>query len=300
MANETQAAKPEFLPYEQNFPSLYNRLRSYYKQPWNYNVKPFKIIGNVYYIGDKIVGVHLIDTGAGLILLDTGYPCARELYINNIYELGFSPKDIKYIVHTHEHVDHFGTTAEFIAMSGAKTVISRPGYEVFQNRMEATLAQDAETDMYCYCDTNFPHDIIVDDGDTLELGNTKLTFWITPGHAEGVLTIYFDTVEDGKTYHVIQLGGATVVTMHSEHCKKYGIPLSVRQEAVESMDRLRAMNLPVDVVLGNHPNQNNTLGKLQKMLENPGTNPFIDPEEWDAFLVRTKALFLRFLDFDKG
>ena len=86
-------------------------------------VDPFKIIGNVYFIGCIPASSHLIDTGEGLILIDTGYEDTLFLLVDSIYRLGFRPSDIKYIIHTHWHGDHTAATAGLVALSGAKTLI---------------------------------------------------------------------------------------------------------------------------------------------------------------------------------
>ena len=78
--------------------------------PWESQMKPFKIAENLYFVGTKRASSHLIDTGCGLILLDTGYPKDLYLILDGIYRLGFNPSDIKYILHSHGHIDHFGGT----------------------------------------------------------------------------------------------------------------------------------------------------------------------------------------------
>ena len=95
------------------------------KNPWEGKLDPFKIIGNVYFVGTFQSSVHLIDTGDGLILIDTGYSNALYLVIRSIYMLGFDPKDIKYIIHTHWHWDHTEGTRALVDLSGAKTLIGR-------------------------------------------------------------------------------------------------------------------------------------------------------------------------------
>ena len=85
-------------------------------------MEPFRIIGNVYFVGCFPASSHLIDTGDGLILIDTGYEDTLHLLINSIYRLGFSPYDVKYILHTHWHGDHTAATAAFVHLTGAKTL----------------------------------------------------------------------------------------------------------------------------------------------------------------------------------
>ena len=98
-------------------------------KPWEGKIAPFKIVGNVYFIGSFQASTHLIDTGDGLIVIDPGYSNSFYLVINSIYELGFSPKDIKYIVNTHWHWDHVEATAALVDLSGAKTLIGRDDEE---------------------------------------------------------------------------------------------------------------------------------------------------------------------------
>ncbi len=73
---------------------------------WKGKIEPFKIIGNVYFVGCFPASTHIIDTNEGLILIDPGYMSTFHLVIDSIYKLGFSPYDIKYIINTHLHDDH--------------------------------------------------------------------------------------------------------------------------------------------------------------------------------------------------
>lgn len=74
-------------------------------------MEPFRIIGNVYFAGIFQASTHIIDTGAGLILIDPGYLDGLYLLVDSIYRLGFKPEQIKYIVGTHWHGDHVAATA---------------------------------------------------------------------------------------------------------------------------------------------------------------------------------------------
>jgi metallo-beta-lactamase class B len=74
----------------------------------NQKITSFRIFGNLYYVGTRSGPSHLIDTGNGLILLDTGYPQTLHLLVQSMWELGFDPRNIKFIVHSHGHYDHIG------------------------------------------------------------------------------------------------------------------------------------------------------------------------------------------------
>lgn len=228
-----------------------------YEKPWEAKIEPFRVVGNVYFVGNYQTSCHLIDTGDGLILIDPG--CANIFYLvlHNIYELGFNPKDIKYIINTHWHIDHTEATAALADISGAKTLIGR--YD------------DEKTRKF------FDPDILISDGDEITLGNTTVTFMETPGHTKGTISFFFNTEENGKTYRVAMYGGAGVNTMVPERFDYDGC----REGFRDSINRLRKEK--VDVVLGNHVGQTNIAGKAKILLET-GENKFIDENFWQEFL----------------
>ncbi|MBQ7769146.1 MAG: MBL fold metallo-hydrolase [Oscillospiraceae bacterium] len=228
------------------------------ENPWEGKMEPFRIIGNVYFIGTFQASCHLIDTGDGLILIDPGYSNTLYLVIRSIYKLGFKPEDIKYIVNTHWHGDHTEATAALVDLSGAKTLIGRYDEE--------------RTKRY------FVPDILLKDGDTLELGNTKMTFMETPGHTKGTVSFFFDTVENGRTYRVGMFGGAGANTMVRGKFDYEGC----REGYRASLHRLQKEK--VDVFIGNHTWNNDTFEKGKLLLET-GENTFVDPELWHKFLT---------------
>jgi len=220
-------------------------------------IEPFRIIGNTYFVGTFPASSHLIDTGDGLILIDTGYSDTLFLLVNSIYKLGFSPYDVKYIIHTHWHGDHTESTAAFVHMTGAKTFIG---------------AKDAvKVEKY------FEPDEILCDGDTVTLGNTKIEVMETPGHTEGTISLFYETEEDGKIYYVGTFGGAGANTLAKgrfdyDNC---------RADYLESLNKLRKKK--VDVFIGNHVWNNDTEAKA-KVLKETGENQFIDGKLWGEFL----------------
>ena len=225
--------------------------------PWEGKMEPFKIKGNVYYVGTFQASCHLIDTGEGLILIDPGYANTLYLVIRSICKLGFQPEDIKYIINTHWHWDHTEATAALADLSGAKTLIGRYDEE--------------RAKQY------FNPDILIQDGDTLELGNTKISFMETPGHTKGTISFFFETQEDGKTYRVGMFGGAGANTLVRGKFDYEGC----REGYRDSLHRLQKEK--VDVFIGNHTWNNNTFEKGKLLLET-GENTFVEPELWHKFL----------------
>ncbi len=226
-------------------------------KPWEGKMQPFRIIGNVYFIGTFQASCHLIDTGEGLILIDPGYSNTLYLVVRSIYELGFNPKDIKYIINTHWHGDHTEATAAMVDLSGAKTLIGRNDEE--------------KSKKY------FQPDVLIVDGDTLSLGNTTISFLETPGHTKGTVSFFFNTEDDGKTYRVGMFGGAGANTLAQGQFDYDGC----REDYRNSLHRLQKEK--VDVFIGNHVWNNDTAVKGDLLLKT-GQNKFIDGNIWHEFL----------------
>ena len=227
------------------------------KNAWEGRIEPFKIVGNVYFVGTFQASSHIIDTGDGLIMIDTGYSDTLYLVIDSLYKLGFKPEDVKYIINTHWHGDHTEATAAMANLSGAKTIIGKDDFE-----------------RAC---GYFTPDISVKDGDKLTLGNTTVEFMETPGHTKGTISFFFNTESDGKVYRVGMFGGAGANTL-AKGCFDYD---GCRDGYRESINRLRAER--VDVFIGNHTWNNNT-ARHAELLRATGENKFIDSSLWGRFL----------------
>jgi metallo-beta-lactamase class B len=235
------------------------------------------------------VGAHLIDSGDGLILLDTTFPQTYSLLVNSIWEMGFSVYDIKYILHSHGHFDHIGGTRELAAITGAKTFLGEGDAKMFRERPELALREDCP---YSWVEL-FAPDVELADGDEIILGRAKIRAVSTPGHSPGVMSyiIYVEDDETGKQYVAAMHGGAGFNTLNLPFLQKFGLDAeAVRKSFLDGITRLEAE--AVDITLGNHPNQNNTEAKRKKMLADPaGPNPFIDKTEWRRFLADMKKRF---------
>lgn len=227
-------------------------------------VKPFRMIGNVYFVGTVEASSHLIDTGDGLILIDTGYPETADAVVESVNTLGFDIKNVKIILHSHGHYDHTGGTEKLLHLvPTAKTYLS-------------------------FCDiryiNGFYPDFDIKDGDVIALGNTEIECWFTPGHTEGSVSFFLNVKEGGKVYRAAMFGGSGVRQLKKEFMDEWKVPYLCRGLFFDSVERL--LKRKVDVMLGNHTWQNRTLEKYEMMKESEN-NPFIDPTEWERYLMRS-------------
>ena len=257
----------------------------FYRHPEKYRVPPFRIWGNLYFVGNKSVGAHLIDTGEGLILIDTTYPSTAAMLVQSIWELGFDPRDIRCLIHTHGHFDHFGGTALLKEISGARTYLGEGDAVMFKERSELALTEGSGCEYFGL----FVPDEIMKDGDVITLGNTSIRIVSTPGHSDGVISFFTEIEEGGVRLAAGMHGGAGMNTMcrtfiekyHNGHCRK---------DFREGLDKV--YDERVDIMLGNHTGHNRTVEKRQFMLDHPEEpNPFVDPTEWKRYLDSVRNRF---------
>jgi len=245
---------------------------NYYKE----TIEPVKIFGNLYFVGTKPASVHIIDTSKGLIMLDTGYQHSLYVVIDNMYRIGLNPHDIKYILLTHGHIDHFGGAKALKELSGAKIVLGKEDKNYANGKVDLSYAKELNMEF----SETFEPDILIDDGDVIELGNTKIKAVATPGHTPGAMSYFFD-VSDGKnTFRAGLHGGMGINTLCREFLDKYNLPYSLRDDFKKSMLRLNEEK--VDIFLGNHMQHNNTEEKAERV-KNGDAYAFVNPDEWEKY-----------------
>lgn len=258
----------------------------------NMRIRPFRMLENVYFVGGREVSVHVIDTGAGLMMIDSGYPHMRERIREGMAALALDIRDLRVILHSHGHYDHIGSTVAFKAESGAKTCISRIDNEITNGHRDLSWASELGYERL----EPFDCDVLLEDGDVVTLGNTRVRCELAPGHTEGTFALFFDTIDHGRSLTCAMHGGVGTNSLERAFLDRYGLPCSLRDEFRAGLHRLKTRH--VDVVLGNHPDQNNTEGKLARLLAGD-TDAFIDPTEWPRFLDACEARLDRMLENEK-
>jgi metallo-beta-lactamase class B len=150
---------------------------------WNQPVNPYRVIGNIYYVGAAEVTSFLIVTPAGHILLDSGFAETVPQIKQNIAQLGFRLQDVKILLNSHAHFDHAGGLAELKKLTGAKLMASEAD--------AALLAKGGKGDFHFGDRLSYAPvitDRMLQDGDRVELGGVTMTAHLTPGHTKGCTT----------------------------------------------------------------------------------------------------------------
>jgi metallo-beta-lactamase class B len=250
---------------------------------WNRPVKPFRIIGNIYYVGPAEVSSFLITTPQGHILLDSGFAETVPQIRENIKQLGFKLEDVKLLINSHAHSDHAGGLAELKAMTGAKLAASEA---------DAALLARGGKDDFAWGDTlafaPVQADRILHDGETVELGGVWMVAHLTPGHTKGNTTWTMEVKEGGKTYNVVFMGSTTAPDYKLVNNSKYPNIVADYQRSFSLLE-----SLPCDVFLSAHGSFFNLKGKMARLERGAAMNPFVDPQGYRRFLEDSKESFYK-------
>ncbi len=260
-------------------------MKSIFEAPEEYAADAIRITDDIWFVGNREVSSHLIDTGSGLILIDTCFPETADMLVMSVRSAGFDPADIKYILHTHAHYDHIGATAMLADKYGCRTFIGKKDAFILSERPELTWHAEYGVPP---C-PDFAPDVLISDGDEICLGRTCVQCIASPGHTPGNMTYIWNTSWKGERYTAALTGGFYPNTAASDYMKKYGLE-GWREGFGYTFDRL--CRLAPDITLGAHPSFNSTFEKAA--LLGGAENPFIDPWEWGRYIENGRSFFEEF------
>jgi metallo-beta-lactamase class B len=231
---------------------------------------PAKVFDNLYYVGQMAVSAWALKTTEGILLFDSlnSETEAREILVPGLVALGLDPREIKWVVVTHSHGDHYGGAPYLQQTFGAKAISS----DVDWNVMEAPATR---TDWAL----RPRRDITVVDGQRMNFGATTVTFHITPGHTAGTVSTIFPVTDRGKRHLVGFYGGV-------------GLPRTTetKRAQIASLVRWRKLTQAagVDAQIGNHPLNDEGLERMEQLLyrgpQDP--NPYVlGAQQYQNYLV---------------
>lgn len=258
---------------------LFNNLVFSYPMPNPF--PPFRISGNLYYVGTDDLASYLIVTSKGNILINSDLEANVPIIKASIEKLGFKFKDTKILLISHAHFDHAAgsslikqiTHAQYMVMEGDVALVESGGKSDFYYGSDPT--------MY------FPPakvDKVLHDGEQVKLGGTILTAHLTPGHTPGCTTWTMQTMDQGKKYQVVIVGSINVNDGYQLiHNKNYP---TIAQDFEHSIKILKS--LPCDIFLGAHAVYFNLKGKYALLNK---TNPFVDPIGYKKHVAEKEQQF---------
>jgi len=250
---------------------------------WTTPIAPFRIMGNLYYVGSKDLAAYLIVTPEGDILINANLESSPAQIKTSVEKLGFRMKDIKILLNSHAHWDHVAGSAKMKKMTGAK-------FEVMDG--DVAVVESGGAKDFAYPTTHYPAtkvDRILHDGDRVSLGGTVLVAHKTPGHTRGCTTWTMQILDRGKTENVVIVGSWNVNAEFRlvDHPKKPASYPGIAADYRKSFAIWKA--LPCDIFLGAHGGYFNMLDKLKRVESDPDV--WIDPQGYQAAVAERQAAF---------
>jgi metallo-beta-lactamase class B len=240
------------------------------------------VIGNIYFVGSKNLGIYLVTTPQGHILINTGLEDSVPMIQQSVEKLGFRFSDIKILLISHAHYDHDAGAARIEQSTGAQYMVMDADVPVVESGGEKDFFYNHTPGML-YPATRV--DRVLHNGDTVTLGDSVITAHLTPGHTKGCTTWTMKVNESGKSYDVVIVGG-TNVNEGYKLLNNAAYP-QIASDYKKTFDVLRSLHC--DVFLGAHGSYYDLETKYPRMMGN--ANPFIDPKGYKEFVVDREQAF---------
>lgn len=259
---------------------------------WTEPFQPFRIAGNLYYVGSKGLASYLVVTPAGNILINSSLEASVPLIQASVEKLGFHFADTKILLISHAHWDHDAGSAAIKKLTGAQYMVMDADVDVVESG-GVTDFQYGKTPGNQYPPVKV--DRTLHDGEEVTLGGTTLVAHKTPGHTKGCTTWTMKVTGGGKTYNVVIVGSPNVNAGY----KLVNNPVypQIAQDYETMFQVLKT--LPCDIFLGAHGEYFGMLEKYAR-LNAGGTNPFVDPAGYRKFVAGRERAFREELKKQSG
>jgi metallo-beta-lactamase class B len=247
--------------------------------PWSAPAEPFRIVGNIYYVGARNIAAYLITTPEGHILIDTGTREMEAVIRDNIARLGFSLADVEIVLCSHAHFDHVQGHAAVVRASKARVFVMREDAEAVRMGVDRSPLGDEGWEPVAV-------DRELADDDDVILGGTTLHAIRAPGHTPGC-TVWTTTAhEPDRDYQVVFYGCMRPNT---------GVKLignsrfpNLVEETRQTFRRMR--ELTPDIYLTMHP-EDLFAGKYDQLVRGVRPHPLASPTAWKTLLDEAEAEF---------
>ncbi len=250
------------------------------------------VIANIYFVGSSSLGIYLITTPQGHILVNAGLAASVPGIQKSVETLGFKFSDVKILLISHAHFDHDAGAARIKELTGAKYMVMDADVPVVESGGKEDFFYGQRKEM------RYPAakvERMLHDGDTVSLGGVVLTAHLTPGHTKGCTTWTMKLQEGGKSYDVVIVGSPNVNEGY-KLVDNAGYP-QIASDYERGFQVLKSLHC--DVFLGAHGDYYGMEAKYAR-LKDSGTNPFIDPDGYKNYINEREAAFRAELAKQRG
>lgn len=259
------------------------------RENWTKDYPPFRMVGNVYYVGTYDLASYLITTPQGHILINTGLPGSAGMISRHIQALGFKLTDIKILLATHAHYDHVGAMADMKKMTGAKLYI---------NDKDAPVMADGGKSDYIFGSKGSTFEPVKADhllhgNDMVKLGGMQIAVLHHPGHTKGACSFLFTVNDQQRSYRVLIANMPSILDGAKPGMRTYPNVVKDYAYTFSAMKKLK-----FDLFLASHASQ---FGLQQKHKPGDRYNPrvFIDRKGYDTMLNDLYKAYLQKLGTKK-
>ncbi|WP_379964635.1 ESP-1 family subclass B3 metallo-beta-lactamase [Epilithonimonas sp. UC225_85] len=250
---------------------------------WSQPYEPFRIVGNLYYVGTYDLASYLIVTNKGNILINTGLADSYPQIKSNIEKLGFKYKDTKILTLTQAHFDHMGAMADIKTETGAKLYVDEGDADVLKYGGKT----DYEMGKYGVTFKPITPDFLLKNNDKIKLGNTVLTLLHHPGHTKGSCSFIFETKDENGKYKVLIANLPSIIIDNKfSDVKTYP---TIRKDYAYTLEAMKKLDF--DVWVASHASQ---FDLHEKRKEGDSYNPklFMDKENYFKRLENLEGDYL--------
>jgi metallo-beta-lactamase class B len=240
-----------------------------------------RVVGNVYYVGSKNISSFLITTPKGHFLINSGFEETVPLIRASVESLGFKMRDVKILLASHAHSDHVAGHALAQELTGAKVFVMHGD--------EGVIASGGKG-QYLYTTSRWKPctvDRVLKDGEQVKLGGTTLVARRTPGHTRGCTTWTCRVSAGVKQFNVVVVGSPNVNPGYQLVGNK-DYP-EIADDFAKGFKILKL--LPCDVFLGAHGAYYGLPAKYDRLRQEPGKNPFVDPAGYRDYIAEREKTF---------
>ncbi|HXE32081.1 MAG TPA: subclass B3 metallo-beta-lactamase [Terriglobales bacterium] len=250
---------------------------------WTAPFPPFRIAGNLYYVGSQDLASYLVVTPQGNILINSATEANVPLIRASIEKLGFRYRGTRILLISHAHWDHAGGSARILRETGAKYLVMDADVPVVESGGRDDFAYGSNAaDRYPPAKV----DRALHDGDVVRLGGTELVAHLTPGHTKGCTTWAMRVTDHGKTYYVVIVGSASLLASYRlRNNPRYPRIVSDYERTFRVL-----ASLPCDIFLGSHGGFFDLKAKYAA-LGKSAANPFVDPDGYRKYVAAAHQAF---------